>query len=381
MGVFSFVGDFFDDLMGKGDAEGGPTVVNHDPQWLQDYKKSGMDRMKGATSRPYTPYKGQPIAGFSPDQYRYHHMVRQQPNVGSQDMGKARGLLGRMSTNSPTLQARRMGYDRISGPQQIGAQQVRSQNVTGANLDPYMNKYLQGALDPALRAIQEQTDQQMKGISQRARTSGAYGGSRHGVADALALRDQTQTMADTIARGHFDAFQNAVGAFQHDAGRGLQADMANQGANLQADMSNVDNLYRQQYANQQARLTADGRNMDANMWAQQGNLGQFNINQNRLLDFANAYSGMAGQDRSWYDTSAQRLGQVGADYQGLDQAQKTWDHQRFLEQRDWDMNNAQQFMAAVNGVQFPTTFQQMPNRQLESWNSLIDFGSQFLLPG
>ena len=96
-----------------------------------------------------------------------------------------------------------------------------SVNVMGR--DSYMNPYLQDSLAPQLRMAQEEADRQMAAQNVAAAQSGAFGGSRNAIMNAMLMRDAAQTQADITAQGYNTAFDNAQNAFGADRDFGLQA--------------------------------------------------------------------------------------------------------------------------------------------------------------
>jgi hypothetical protein len=72
--------------------------------------------------------------------------------------------------------------------------------ATGQRLDIESNPYARGALDAVLRRITDQyTNVTMPGIKQQAQAQGGVGGSRQGVAQALASKYSGQQVVDTSA--------------------------------------------------------------------------------------------------------------------------------------------------------------------------------------
>jgi hypothetical protein len=86
-----------------------------------------------------------------------------------------------------------------------------------------MNPYLEQSLAPQLRIAQEEADRQMAAQNVAAAQSGAFGGSRNAIMNAMLMRDAAQTQADITAQGYNTAFDNAQNAFGADRDFGLQA--------------------------------------------------------------------------------------------------------------------------------------------------------------
>ena len=105
--------------------------------------------------------------------------------------------------------------DAIAGTQAAGA------GFPDTNLESYMNPYQQLVTDQLLRNATERRGVARKGIGDAAARSGAYGGSRQGVAEAMFDRDTQRELTDLEERSNMAAFQNALAASQADKQRQL----------------------------------------------------------------------------------------------------------------------------------------------------------------
>ena len=86
-----------------------------------------------------------------------------------------------------------------------------------------MNPYIQGSLNPQLRAAQEEAARQEAEQNVRLAQSGAFGGSRNAIMSAMLARDSAQNQADIVARGYNTAYENARNQFGEDRQFGLDA--------------------------------------------------------------------------------------------------------------------------------------------------------------
>lgn len=192
------------------------------------------------------------------------------------------GGVGQTGTaEAARLSALEAGYT----PQQIQAAQINRQAIAnvgggtgaqymGAYQNPFENQVVQGALGDIELARQRQ------GLTDRASATAAraFGGSRQGVTEALtneaALRNASSTAANLRSAG----FTTAAQLGQTDAGRMLQAQMANQGVDLTSMQANAQLAQQAALANQQAIAQGAGLRLNAagqmgNLAAQQQNLG------------------------------------------------------------------------------------------------------------
>ena len=71
--------------------------------------------------------------------------------------------------------------------------------LTGA-MDVSNNPYFQSALEASLRPLQTQMTQGLQQVGSAAQQAGAYGGGRHGIAEALSFEKGMQSMGDVAAQ-------------------------------------------------------------------------------------------------------------------------------------------------------------------------------------
>ena len=100
-----------------------------------------------------------------------------------------------------------------------------------------MNPYIQGSLNPQLRAAQEEAARQEAEQNIRMTQSGAFGGSRNAIMSAMLARDSAQNQADIVAKGYNTAYENARNQFGEDRQFGL--DTIQQQADLGQTQSDI----------------------------------------------------------------------------------------------------------------------------------------------
>lgn len=84
--------------------------------------------------------------------------------------------------------------------------------LTGA-MDVQNNPYFQGALEASLRPLGSQLTQGLQQVGSAAQSAGAYGGGRHGVAEALSFDKAAQAMGDVTARMGSEAYAQGQDTF------------------------------------------------------------------------------------------------------------------------------------------------------------------------
>jgi len=159
-------------------------------------------------------------------------------------------------------------YQQASGAQQaaLGATQA-AMNYNPAMINPamrsaaptaasqmgnYTNPYESQVVQATLRDIGGAQQQAMNQIGQQASAAGAFGGSRHGIAEAESNKAFNQQALDAAARMRSQGFNTAIGASQFDVGNQMNVNAANVGAINAAQQQNIAN----QMAGNQARLGA-----------------------------------------------------------------------------------------------------------------------------
>jgi hypothetical protein len=87
----------------------------------------------------------------------------------------------------------------------------------------YMNPYMSGVVDPAVREAKRQSE--IAGLTNAAKAtqSGAFGGSRFGLMEAERQRNLMTQVGDIYGKGQASAFENAQKAFEEEQKRKLTA--------------------------------------------------------------------------------------------------------------------------------------------------------------
>lgn len=104
------------------------------------------------------------------------------------------------ATQQQALQGR-INYANALGDPGAGTRDLAERTIRGDFLHPESNPYLQGNIEAAIRPVQDAyTRQILPGISSAAQQQGAYGGSRHGVAQGVAAGDFARNAGDISAQ-------------------------------------------------------------------------------------------------------------------------------------------------------------------------------------
>tara|TARA_R100000654_G_scaffold24215_3_gene47001 strand:+ start:2246 stop:3169 length:924 start_codon:yes stop_codon:yes gene_type:complete len=181
------------------------------PAYAQPYVERAFRRSEVESLQPYTPYGGQRLAYFSPDELNAQAMTR--------------GFAG-----AGTPQAFTDAGDRFSN---VG-QSFDPIQFNNENIQARMNPFQQNVIDIQKREAQRRSEMAGDRISDAATKAGGLGGYREAIMQAERERNLGQRMDDIQARGSQQAFQAA--SRQLDADRRAEAqafDLANR-ANLMA---------------------------------------------------------------------------------------------------------------------------------------------------
>lgn len=217
------------------------------PKWLKRGARQTFQFAQDLAKQPYQAYGGDRIAPFSPDTMAAMDLFRQR--VGEDPYAPAlanmQGLLNFQ-------------------PQQIQTDYTAPQ-FAGQDMSPYMNPFLSGVVDTSLADIERARQMADSQMNAQAAAAGAFGGSRHGVANSLTNEGYAREAANTAAQLRYAGYTDAANRLENDLARQWMATELGQ---------------RSAFANQQAGLAANGQNLSAAglygnlIGAQQGQIGQ-----------------------------------------------------------------------------------------------------------
>jgi len=358
---------------------GGSTVQKSEvtqsnlPEYARPYFEGMMARANTALTTPYQTYGQERIAGFTPEQQQLQQTIMNQQTPG--EFGQASGLAstaGQRSLDFANYGAGQFNADQVrSGPLNYFQMQGPDSFAQSGMAQQYMSPYMQAALEPqrreALRAAQQ--GQRAKGLGSA--RQGAYGGSRKHLASMERERNLGQNLADIQARGMQTAYEQAQGQFNTEQ----QARQAAGRTNLEAAL-NVQNLGSEQ--GMRAALANQQQNLEAQRMGEQSR--QFGSTQGLA---ALAQAGQMGQTLSNIGSARQqadqsRLGMqtsAAAQKQALQQQYLDQHYQDFLRQRDYPMEQLQQYSGLLRGV--PVT----PNSTATTYAPTPGLGQQLMGAG
>ena len=226
------------------------------PEYVQPYFERLLQRGEAESNQPYTPYGGERIAYFSPDELAGQGMTRGYAQAGTPpeyQMASQRAMMlggpygsGYQASNLGSTydaqgygsgyQAGLTGSDYQAGMMGPGYQaqgysptyQARSAgpdyNVLGyeSNINRFMNPYQQAVTDVAKREATRQSEMIGDKTADSAAMSGGLGGYREAIVQAERERNLGQQLSDIQTKGSQAGFQSAQA--QLAAERGAQLD-------------------------------------------------------------------------------------------------------------------------------------------------------------
>jgi len=98
------------------------------------------------------------------------------------------------------------------------------QTFTADTAQQYMNPYLMAGLQPQLDEVRRQAG--ITAAQNANKFAGAYGGSAQALFDAEANRNMAQNLSGITGQGYSDAFDKAMGQFNTEQGREMEAQTA-----------------------------------------------------------------------------------------------------------------------------------------------------------
>lgn len=270
-----------------------------------------FQKVQGGATAPYGAYPNARIAGFNPDEQNAFARTR---NIADDSNNIFAGLWDRMARDAYTNNIG--GIEALGGQGRGIAQRGAAAAVDlaklfpDANIQGYMNPYVQQVLDPALADLERAAAQQKRGVNDRAIMTGSFGGGRNAIAQAEVDRNRLQEVGRLSANERSRAFNEAANQYRLDQANipELYGKAQNLTLGGQQALANVENARQQQY-NQLSNL--------------------FNLNTQRYAADVNPLLAIGGAQRE------------------MDQSNLDLAYQNYLEQRDWWKNGLPELQASL----------------------------------
>ena len=180
---------------------------------------------------------------------------------------------------------------------------VTANQLANTSLNPYMNPYTDAVIKANEADIMRGANLGLGALQSQAQASGAYGGSRHGVAMGEIGRETLDQLARSSSGLRQANFQQAQQSALQDIANNMQGQLANQSAsqfdisnNMQGQLANQANNLQAQLANQGMNYNVQQANQGANMQGQLANqsAGLRDISNRLQASLANQSAGLQG---------------------------------------------------------------------------------------
>lgn len=162
------------------------------PKWVDAASQENYDLAKTITSRPYKPYTGDTVADLGAGTTEAFDFFRSTMGAGNEERQIAADL------------ARRAGG-----------------GINSLDRAAYTNPFTAEVEANALRNLDRQREIALMSNSDKARAASAFGGSRHGVVDAITNAEAIRGAGDLSAELRKMGFDTASGLMQQDIGNML----------------------------------------------------------------------------------------------------------------------------------------------------------------
>jgi len=267
------------------------------PEYFQPYASAMASRAQHESLGGYTPYSGQRLAGFTPEEQ------------------VALSRMGGYGAGGPSAQEQyaTAGYADEgvrTSPYGMGiAEGFEPGEFTADIATKYMSPYTQNVVDIQKREAATDYGKQLEAMQARAGQAGAFGGYRHGQQELGMSKQLSQQLGDIQARGQAAGYEDAYGRFIQDR----QARLA------------------------KAELGLEGLGADQ---------------RSRALR-QQALQGMAGMSRQAEESQMQRMAAlqgVGMTRRGMEQEQMDIAYSDFLQQRDFPKQQIEWYNEMLRGL-------------------------------
>lgn len=172
------------------------------PAWLEGTTKENIAIADTISKRPYQAYGGQLTAGYTPEQQAAMDYAQQ--GVG-------------MTT--PLYQSAAIAANNAAG--------FQPGTFLNGDINAYMNPFTQQVENAALQRLEGATKMGLNRIGDQARSAGAFGGSRQGIAEGTALGEAARSAGELSANLRSQAFNTGAQLMQADQNRALLGQQLN----------------------------------------------------------------------------------------------------------------------------------------------------------
>ncbi len=220
---------------------------------------------------------------------------------------------------------------------------VSARDVTAMDAAAKMGQYRDPYEDQVVNAVADDIEtarqRAITGNKAAATAAASFGGTRHGITEALTNKAALSQLAQTTAGLRSQGFRTAAELGAADANRNLQGQVSNQGADISAGSANLN-----------AGLSRFGTlaNIGVNNAQMANQVGMFNAGQTNQIGVQNQQAGLtANQQRLGAGQALGSLGtaQQGMSLAGVDAMLRGGSYQRGMEQERYDAAQQERLLA------------------------------------
>lgn len=179
--------------------------------WLSGAAQNNLNFASNLQSKGFSPYSGQQVADFSPQQ--------------TQSFGMGNGIAGAVT---PAVQLAGTGLENYLNTTQGPAPTVAPQTIA-SNMSPYMNQYVSMALQPQLQQAANAYMLQSQALNGQATSAGAFGDPRTALLQGNLGLNYALENQGLVGNAYNAAFNTAIGAGAQDTANNLQGQITNAG--------------------------------------------------------------------------------------------------------------------------------------------------------
>jgi len=355
--------------MGKGSSAPATTTVNQSmlPDYVEPYFTELLDRTNSESRRDYIPYEGPRIAGDSADLTNSFDMYRNISNNGITGIGEAQDTVA----NSTAGMEAAIGGANAADFSQYGFQNSGTVGPTqfntnaydgagtylGDTVQQYMSPYIENVVNRQQENALENYNRQRGSRNAAAVNAGAFGGSRHGVADYLAEEGLLDRQDDIAAEGYQRAFTEGNAMFEQDRGARLGVDALEQAQNRwrqdseAADLQAWDQRRQAEEARVQSGQAGEYGRVQAADAAEATNLRDFQMRGNEALaNNANLLAELGINEGEFNRQSAVDIQSIGEYLTAREQEGLDLTYEDFVRQRDYPREQINFMSSVLRGV-------------------------------
>ncbi len=338
-------------MSGSSGMSGGGSTI--DPA-IRDAIISNYNFGTELSGQAYQPYTGQTVAAPNETQQAAWGAGQQLYNTGQTALGTTLSNLGQIqAASAPMVAAQQTNAPTAYNEAYMGAAQAEAPTQAYLGMGNYANPYENQVIANTAADMNTARQMSLGQNAQAATQAKAFGGSRHGVVDALTNQGFIQQVGNMAAGQRQQGFNTAAQLAGQDVASGLNLAGMNANMRQQAYAAN-------QAASNQARQfgvsTGLGQAQQNAQFAQQAGLANQGAQQQQFQTALQAAQMTPGMVQSMYGNVGE-LANIGGQQQQAQQAQLDQAYQNFLEARNYPQQQlalrTQSLMGGFGGTYQP----------------------------